>query len=538
MLLLLFQYNKQGDYLMKTATISSIIIIVLLISVNCKITNNQETDEDLVPQLTALSPTSKAAHMPSFTLTLTGANFSPESVVVFNGQEKSITYIDSDEITCRIDPEDIDVVRQTTSRLYQDAAEDGTQFPVVVRTMSPGGGDSETLYFQVNENHSFEAPVPFLTVETLNTQPFTLPSMRIDGQGNILFSWVVDSHPDSTNPSRLFFGSAAGIDAAWTPRQLLESQRSFPVHSQLLINHQGDFFIACSSAPDYGRLHQDLFTLSSGDNGTSWSQQQQVYAVDDYIFEFNMTADHQGNLYMAWMETVYYSPDNIIYTAMSTDGGSTWSNPVMLVTGPYSANVRLSVSPTGKLYALWTEFEFTGYLFNYSTVFFSCSTDQGMTWQTPKFISNATGEVEELDAVVDDDGNISATWRWRSVVKPYSHAVCFSRSTDEGATWSPQVNLTEAAYPTRTPKITVDGAGNINIAWGEYHHKNGSSNMDIMFSRSIDNGLTWSSPYNLSNSLIDAYIAGIGVDDGGNVFLMWTQRVGNTDQIYMTTNTR
>ena len=89
---------------------------------------------DPPPALTSLSPGQATIGDPGFTLTLTGSNFLPRSVVQWAGQSRATTYVSGTELTAAITAPDI-----ATAGLYQ----------VTVVTPEPGGGSSSAIDFGV-----------------------------------------------------------------------------------------------------------------------------------------------------------------------------------------------------------------------------------------------------------------------------------------------------------------------------------------------------------------------------------------------------
>ena len=85
-----------------------------------------------VPTITGLSPTSKMAGQPAFTLTVNGTNFVAGSVVRWNGGNRTTTYVSATQLTAAITASDI--------------ASAGT-VPVTVFNPTPGGGTSNAQTF-------------------------------------------------------------------------------------------------------------------------------------------------------------------------------------------------------------------------------------------------------------------------------------------------------------------------------------------------------------------------------------------------------
>src|SRR5262249_34830310 len=59
------------------------------------------------PTLTSLSPSSVTTGSPGFTLTVTGANFASTSVVLWNGANRSTTYVRSSQLQASVAAADI-----------------------------------------------------------------------------------------------------------------------------------------------------------------------------------------------------------------------------------------------------------------------------------------------------------------------------------------------------------------------------------------------------------------------------------------------
>jgi uncharacterized protein (TIGR03437 family) len=87
-----------------------------------------------VPTLTSLSPTTKAAGGPGFTLTVTGSNFVGASVVRWGGSDRPTVFVASSLLTATVTASDL--------------ASGGT-IPVTVFTPPPGGGLTNALTFTI-----------------------------------------------------------------------------------------------------------------------------------------------------------------------------------------------------------------------------------------------------------------------------------------------------------------------------------------------------------------------------------------------------
>lgn len=105
-----------------------------------------------VPAITTLQPSTIAAGSAAFTLTVNGSNFVSSSVVKFNGNAKTTTFVSSTQLTAAISASDV--------------ASGGTP-AITVTNPAPGGGTSNSVTFTITAASN---PVPAITT----LQPSTI----------------------------------------------------------------------------------------------------------------------------------------------------------------------------------------------------------------------------------------------------------------------------------------------------------------------------------------------------------------------------
>jgi hypothetical protein len=189
------------------------------------------------------------------------------------------------------------------------------------------------------------------------------------------------------------------------------------------------------------------------------------------------------------------------------------------------------------------------------------STDGGQTWNEGSYMGlNGIKAQDKEWAVVDRINNfIYVTWTqfddYGSSNPADKSIIRFSRSTDEGETWSPALKINEVDGDCIDSDNTVEGAvpavgpnGEIYTAW--------AGPAGLVFDRSMDQGITW-----LDGDIFvsdfpggwDYNIPGIGRCNGlpvtvcdlsngtycGNIYINWTdQRNGETDtDVWMSKST-
>ena len=202
------------------------------------------------------------------------------------------------------------------------------------------------------------------------------------------------------------------------------------------------------------------------------------------------------------------------------------SNIVSVYSGPRAS---ITVSGSNNVYLTWWDNK-TGN----NEVFFAGSNDGGKTFGKPINLSNAKGGSADSQ-IAASGSNVYVTW-WDN--KTGSWQVFSKASTDNGKTFgndsgvvikgvgsTPVKKLTPPS-PNTTSVDTIVAAppsGNSNneyVVWWD----NTTGNWDVFFAKSTDNGKSFGSPINISNSpdsrSLGARMA-TTTPQGNNVYIAW-----------------
>jgi hypothetical protein len=204
-----------------------------------------------------------------------------------------------------------------------------------------------------------------------------------------------------------------------------------------------------------------------------------------------------------------------VAVSRSTDGGTTWNDPVSVGGDVESSDKNwivcdsYSASPYyGNCYVEWDNPA------NGDEILMSTSTDGGLTWGAAKATANDSFGIGG-QPLVQPNGTV--------VVPIETEGQSAFTSTNGGASWSAPVTIANIQWHQDEggirsgplPSAAVDGAGSVWVVWEDCRFRSGCSTNDLVYSTSSD-GVHWSAvkriPIDATTSKLDHFIPGIGID--------------------------
>jgi hypothetical protein len=280
-----------------------------------------------------------------------------------------------------------------------------------------------------------------------------------------------------------------------------------------------------------------ILTARSSDNGVTWTAPAPVSAVDGGDEAPQIATDGTGNWVVVWRtnntlgDTI--GSDYDIVFARSEDNGATWSTPLPLNQDAVSesfVHIGANIETDG---TAWVATYFKG-----NDLYAVRSADGGQTWGSEVFLGAAFVETFPDTPAARLDGDGAGNWVvvWCKGTQ-FSGAgtdvdVQVSRSSDGGQTWTPAAALNPNAGSDVgddiLPSVSTDGLGVWIAVWRSTENVGGAigTDSDILTSRSLDNGVTWSAVSALSpDAPYDGfnwdYTPSLATDGLGTWVAMW-----------------
>src|SRR6266481_3419928 len=295
-----------------------------------------------------------------------------------------------------------------------------------------------------------------------------------------------------------------------TPKNV-SNNSDFSFTPQLAVDLGGNIYVVWEDDTD---TNSNILFSRSTDGGT-FSAPKGVSNSAGFSFNPRIAVDSGGTINVVWQDSPDFYRTSNVFFSRSSDGGITFSTPMNLSGTSNSAfysTPQIAVHNAGNISVVWESD--TGNL----AIWFSGSTDGGATFSAPKMLSTNTAGSIDPQIAVDKNGNINVLWE--DDLAGHSD-ISFSRSADNGATFSSPMNLSNpfgnSLANSNSPRLAPDLLGNINVVWAN----DSPGNFEIFISRSTDGGVNFSGPKNISRSSTFSSNPFIAVDAGGNINVVW-----------------
>lgn len=295
-------------------------------------------------------------------------------------------------------------------------------------------------------------------VTIVNKQISALSSVS-DDENNIHTFWV---QPPLVGGRE---GTAVIQYARWdgkswsNPTAVISGLSGNPIQLTVNADHLGRLLLAWID----GKTGEVLFSRASADlasRSLEWEKPLSLSTASQANSSPDILVDTSGRIVI-----VYAVPINEkrgIYLVESGDAGKTWSHPLQVfdavsASGDIVDQAKIGLTGDGRLHVLFSKFSLQGEQRQSLGLYYSQSTDGGLTWSEPEEITNKPVHWSEI--VGYDRSILHRLWQeYRQSMLVSFHQI----SQDGGATWNNPVIVSSISANTSLTTQIMDRTGNLH----------------------------------------------------------------------------
>lgn len=290
-----------------------------------------------------------------------------------------------------------------------------------------------------------------------------LPARRLvvtpDGEGRLHVLWgqPASALPESRSLS-LFY--ARYQDGEWSrPQAVLSSPLGVAEDPAATVSPDGRLLVVWSGG-ESGEIYFSSVDASKSALLESWSAPQLLPGVQRAGSSPDILVDSRGVIYVAY--AIPLNEQRGVYLTRSTDGGQTWSDPVLVfdavsVEWAMVDRPELGWTENGNLYATWMRASLPSGAGSLG-LFFARSGDDGATWSQAETVSDKPVLWSYLSGI----GERTVHRMWQEV-SGGRLTLWHEVSQDSGATWSRVSPVTIFGETAGFPAVAQDRAGRLHL---------------------------------------------------------------------------
>lgn len=325
------------------------------------------------------------------------------------------------------------------------------------------------------------------------------------------------------NNGDIFFAKSTDGGASFTPSVRINNNESRGGNPSISVDKSGVIYVVWH--------HQgSIFFAKSINSGKSFSPNVKVDNITaDVSSSFNPSiAIDDSNIYVAWYARIQYQEWGDVYFARSTNDGGSFNETIRVSDKSSAVTSHPSITAeSGNVFIVWVGGPNLG-----ANIHFAKSTNGGASFDPNVNITDSSGIITSVDrcVAVDSSGNIYAVWS--------NGDVYIRKSIDCGLSFLPEVKVNDNENASN-PSIAVDNNDNVYVAWREFRN----DKLDIYFDKSYDSGESFGIDIKVNDAWgVITYKSrpSIGVDKNEEVYVVWqdnrNEGVDGGDIYFSTTN--
>ncbi len=312
---------------------------------------------------------------------------------------------------------------------------------------------------------------------------------------------VTVKHPDQVSPLNFPIQTdEVPIIGTWLdPQQLTQNSVSADVRfswraETAICPVTGNVYVVYDS----NRSGQfDVYFKRSLDQAATFEDRVKLDSSTSNEFYPDVQVDSSGTIHVVYYSTKIASNNREIYYTRSFDYGENWDEPVRLTNAVRDSRIpKLATGPDDSLNVTWHDDRTTTYDYN---IYFMRSNNGGDTWENTVMVCDTYYASEEVAIVVGGDGVIHVTWEEFS--NYYYANVYYSRSTDNGLSFSSPEKITTGSYSSHGwhSDVAADNNGNVYIV---FHYVPLTIAAEVSARISNNSGESWNSTFDMTDNYV------------------------------------
>lgn len=300
---------------------------------------------------------------------------------------------------------------------------------------------------------------------------------------------ISNDHGATWNSPFVIYPAGATTGGQWDPQVSVDPVDGRTVYVSFMQNNKSDIIVGKST--NFGATWS--FVTSDTTNSGTDKPIMAVRGQDVYVV---------------------YTHAQTTFAASSHDGGATFTETLVSKGGKlgWALAGGGTVTPNGNVFFSWAGYERNGGATGNVNLYVSKSTDGGATWSNkvvdisaspptcPEYNCGWAFLGAQMVMASDSNGTLYILWNAGSTAGG-SERIYFANSTDNGNTWSAQVDVSLAPAGTHHafPAIVATGNGDVRISWMDARAANGGLNpWNVYYRSSTNGGSTWSNEVDVS----------------------------------------
>lgn len=347
--------------------------------------------------------------------------------------------------------------------------------------------------------------------------------LEIDAYGNLHVVWHEDM---GAGKFEILYSNSSNGGATWSTLVNVSENSGSSQNPDLEIYPDGSFHLVWEDRT-YGNQWEILYSNST-DNGATWSTVVNVSnnsgASQNPDLEFS-TFVVPADPSVIWQDD--NSGQREIYYSTSSSSGSSWITPVNISkTSGNSLNSDLEIAMSEVFHVVWSDYTYGSQW----DIFYSNSSDNGATWSTGVNISNNSWVSTKPDLEISLSGNLYLVWEDNTS----DFDIYYRNSSDSGGTWSTIVNVSDTGSQDNSLQadLKIDSNGILHLVWDD----DTPGDTDIYYTNSSDNGATWVTPVNISINSGGSQWADLELSSTGYPYVVWHDNTAGNNEILVSNN--